>query len=319
MKKLLAAAMAVCMMSGALFAQEKVYLWPDKKGPGSEKVKVTQEITERSKIPNHQNRVVSGVTEPYIEVFKPAQDVANTKKSILVIPGGAYARVVIDTEGYDYVKGYTDAGYTVFVLTYRTPNDGHKHADLVPLQDAQRAMRVIRANADKFGVAAFGVGVMGSSAGGHVAASLMTRYKEETYKALDSIDKDAKGEWVSARPAFQILVYPVITMQDNGTHAGSRKALLGEKPSQKEKDAASCEKLVKGGESPAFILCAIDDKSVNPYANAIAYWKAMADNGVKAELHIFPESGHGFGVLNAYGTAAKWQQMSIDWMKTYLK
>ena len=147
---------------------------------------------------------------------------------------------VIDTEGYDYVKGYTDAGYTVFVLTYRTPNDGHKHADLVPLQDAQRAMRVIRANADKFGVAAFGVGVMGSSAGGHVAASLMTRYKEETYKALDSIDKDAKGEWVSARPAFQILVYPVITMQDNGTHAGSRKALLGEKPSQKEKDAASC-------------------------------------------------------------------------------
>ncbi len=319
MKKLLAVATTVCLMMGAAFAQEKVYLWPDKKGPGSEKVKVEEATVERSKIPNHQNRAVSGVTEPYIEVFKPAANVTASKKSILIIPGGAYARVVIDTEGYDYAKGYTDAGYTVFVLTYRTPNDGHKQADLVALQDAQRAMRLIRANADRFGVAAFGVGVMGSSAGGHVAASLMTRYKEESYKAVDNIDKDAKGEWVSARPAFQILVYPVITMQDAGTHAGSRKALLGEKPSQKEKDAASCEKLVTGGESPAFIVCAADDKSVNPYANAIAYWKALSDKGVKAELHIFPESGHGFGVLNAYGTASKWQAMSIDWLKTYLK
>lgn len=319
MKKLVAAAFVGCLFAGALCAQEKVYLWPDKKGPGSEKVKAVQETIERSKIPNHLNRAVGGVTEPYFEIFKPAENVTSTKKSILVIPGGAYQRVVIDTEGYDYAKGYTDAGYTVFVLTYRTPNDGHKNKELVALQDAQRAIRMIRANADSYGVAPFGVGVMGSSAGGHVATSLMTRYKEETYKAVDSVDKDAKGEWVSARPAFQILVYPVITMQDNGTHAGSRKALLGEKPSQKEKDAASCEKLVGGGESPAFIVCAQDDKSVNPYANAVAYWKALTDKGVKTELHIFPESGHGFGVLNAYGTAARWQQMSIDWMKTYLK
>lgn len=318
MKKLVAAALVGCLFAGALCAQEKVYLWPNKKGPGSEKVKVTQEVSERSKIPNHQNRVVSGVTEPYFEVFKPAAGVAGTKKSILVIPGGAYARVVIDTEGYDYVKGYTDAGYTVFVLTYRTPNDGHKNNDLVALQDAQRAVRMIRANADKYGVSAFGVGVMGSSAGGHVAASLATRFKEETYKAVDAVDKDAKGEWVSAKPAFQILVYPVITMQDKGCHAGSRKALLGEKPDQKAKDAASCEMLVTGATPPAFVVCAADDKSVNPYANAVAYWNAMSAKGSKCELHIFPESGHGFGVLNAYGTASKWQQLSIDWMKTYL-
>ena len=318
MKKLITMALAACLLMGAS-AQEKVYLWPNKKGPGSEKVKVTQETIERSKVPGHENRAVSGVTEPYFEVFKPASSASNTKKSILIIPGGAYARVVIDTEGYDYVKGYTDAGYTAFVLTYRTPNDGHKNADLVALQDAQRAMRLIRAHADEYGIAAFGIGVMGSSAGGHVAASLATRFKEETYKAVDNADKDDKGEWVSAKPSFQILVYPVITMQDNGTHAGSRKALLGDKPDKKAKDAASCELLVNGATPLAFVVCATDDKSVNPYANAIAYWKAMSDKGAKCELHIFPESGHGFGVLNAYGTAAKWQQMSIDWMKTYLK
>ena len=108
-------------------------------------------------------------------------------------------------------------------------------------------------------------------------------------------------------------------MQDVGCHAGSRKALIGEKPSQKEKDAVSCELLVNGATPPAFVLCATDDKSVNPYANAVAYWNAMSAKGAKCELHIFPESGHGFGVLNAFGTAAKWQEMSINWLKTYMK
>lgn len=318
MKKIIMAALAMCLAAGS-FAQEKVYLWPNKVGPGSEKVKVTQETTERSKIPNHQNRAISGVTEPYYEIFKPAANVTNTMRSILVIPGGAYQRVVIDTEGYDYVKGYTDAGYTVFVLTYRTPNDGHKNASLVALQDAQRAIRLIKANAERYGIYPGRVGVMGSSAGGHVAASLATRFKEEVYKAVDDADKDKDGNWTSAKPAFQFLVYPVITMQDNGCHAGSRTALLGNKPNQKEKDAASCELLTNGATPPAFIVCATDDKSVNPYANAIAYWKAMSEKGAKCELHIFPESGHGFGVLNAYGTAASWQQMSIEWLKIYQK
>lgn len=317
MKKIVATAV-ICLILSTAFAQEKVYLWPNKVGPGSEKVKVTQETTERSKIPNALNRAVSGVTEPYYEIFKPAANVTNTMRSILVIPGGAYQRVVIDTEGYDYVKGYTDAGYTVFVLTYRTPNDGHKNASLVPLQDAQRAMRLIKANAESYGIYPGRVGVMGSSAGGHVAASLATRFKEEVYKPVDDADKDKDGNWVSAKPAFQFLVYPVITMQD-GTHAGSRTALLGEKPKQKDKDAASCELLVNGATPPAFIVCATDDKSVNPYINAIAYWKAMAEKGAKCELHIFPESGHGFGVLNAYGTASQWQQLSIEWLKTYQK
>ncbi|MBD5427684.1 MAG: alpha/beta hydrolase [Treponema sp.] len=317
MKRIIAAALA-CLTWCAVSAQEKVYLWPNKVGPGSEKVKAIQTVAERSPIPGRQNRAVSGVTEPYYEVFAPSASAANTQRSLLVIPGGAYQRVVIDTEGYDYVQGYTDAGYTVFVLTYRTPNDGHKNASLVPLQDAQRAMRLIRANAEAYGISPFRIGVMGSSAGGHVAASLATRFGEETYKPVDSADKDKDGNWTSAKPAFQFLIYPVITMQD-GTHAGSRTALLGAKPSEKDKDAASCEQLVTAATPPAFIVCATDDKSVPPYTNAIAYWKAMSDKSAKCELHIFPESGHGFGVLNAYGTAAQWQPLSIEWLKTYLK
>ena len=311
MKKFLAAA-AGLLLASSLFAQEKVYLWPKKTGPGSEKVKVEQTVIDRGAIPPQQNRAIAGVTQPYFEVYKPASGVESNKRGILIIPGGAYKRVVYDTEGLDYVKGYTEAGYTCFVLVYRTPNDGHKNKENVSLADAQRAMRIIKARAEEFGVVPHRVGVMGSSAGGHVAASLATRYADQVYKPVDDMDKQ------KANPAFQFLVYPVITM-DAGTHGGSRKELLGDKPSQETMDKFSCEKLVKYDTADAFIVAAIDDKSVNPEANAIAYFTALRKQNAKAELHIFPESGHGFGVIGASGTAKNWQQMSIDWLKTYQK
>ncbi len=317
MKKIVFAALAVLACS-ALFAQEKVYLWPSKVGPGSEKVKVEETVTERSKLPNNQNRAISGVTQPYFEVYKPAAGVENTLRSLLIIPGGAYQRVVYDTEGLDYVKTFTDAGYTCFLLVYRTPNDPHKNADTVALQDAQRAMRVIKSRASEFGISPFRVGVMGSSAGGHVAASLATRFNEEVYKAVDAADKNEKGEWNSAKPAFQFLLYPVITMQDAGCHAGSQKALLGDKAKPKDKDAASCELHVTGATPPAFIVCACDDSSVKPVENSIAYYKALREKKVATELHIFPESGHGFGVIGAFGTCAQWPTLAINWIKTYM-
>lgn len=318
MKKLIFAA-AVLLSCSALFAQEKVYLWPSKTGPGSEKVKVEEQVFERSKLANGNNRAISGVTQPYFEVYKPAEGVKNTLRSILIIPGGAYQRVVYDTEGLDYVKKFTDAGITCFLLVYRTPNDGHKNKETVALQDAQRAMRIIRARAEEFGVSPFRIGVMGSSAGGHVATSLATRFKDELYKAVDSADKNEKGEWTSAKPAFQFLLYPVVTMQDAGTHAGSQKALLGDKAKQQDKDTASNELHVTGATPPAFIVCACDDGSVKPNENAIAYYKAMTEKKVPAELHIFPESGHGFGVIGAAGTCARWPELAIDWIKTYMQ
>lgn len=317
MKKTIFTVLAM-FLSISVFAQEKVYLWPSKVGPGSEKVKAEETVTERSKLATAQNRAISGVTQPYFEVYKPEANVKNTLRSILIIPGGAYQRVVYDTEGLDYVKAFTKEGYTCFVLVYRTPNDGHKNAPTVALQDAQRAMRIIKSRAEEFGISPFRVGVMGSSAGGHVAASLATRFNEEVYKAVDGADKNEKGEWNSAKPAFQFLLYPVITMQDAGTHSGSQKALLGEKAKQKDKDDASCELHVTGATPPAFIVCACDDSSVKPVENAIAYYKALREKKVATELHIFPESGHGFGVIGAYGTCAQWPSLAINWIKTYM-
>ncbi len=309
MKKILAAAV-FCAVVAALSAQENVYLWPKKTGPGSEKVKVEQQTIERSKLPDHQNRAITGITQPFFTVFKPA---APNGRGILLCPGGAYQRIVIDFEGLDIVKGYTDAGYTVFILNYRLPSDGHKNASTVPLADAQRAIRLIKENAESYGVLPFRIGVMGFSAGGHVAASLATRYDEETYKKVDKADEQ------SAKPAFSILIYPVITMTDPYTHAGSRKALLGEKPTQEEIDAASCEKHVTASTPMTFIVCAEDDTSVKPVGNAFAFYQACMDARVKAELHVFPESGHGFGIVNAEGTCKQWQQYSINWLQTYQK
>src|SRR5574344_1133139 len=275
MKKLVADAI-LCAALAALSAQENVYLWPKKTGPGSEKVKVEQQTIERSKLPDHLNRAITVITQPFFTVFKPA---APNGRGILLCPGGAYQRIVIDFEGIDIAKGYTDAGYTVFILNYRLPSDGHKNASTVPLADAQRAIRLIKENAESYGVLPFRIGVMGFSAGGHVAASLATRYDEETYKKVDKADEQ------SAKPAFAMLIYPVITMTDPYTHAGSRKALLGEKPTQEEIDAASCEKHVTSSTPMTFIVCAEDDTSVKPIGNAFAFYQACMDARVKAELH----------------------------------
>ena len=316
MKKLLCSVLAFFVLAN-IFAQEKVYLWPKKIGPGSEKVKVQEQIIDRGAIPPFQNRAITGVTQPYFEVYKPNEN--PNGRGILIIPGGAYQRVVYDTEGLDYTKQFTEAGYTCFVLVYRTPNDGHKNRENIALQDAQRAMRIIKSKANDYGVLAHRIGVLGSSAGGHVAALLAAKYDAEVYKAYDAVDKNSDGKWNSAKPTFQILVYPVITMSDSFTHKGSRTNLLGEKADSKMIDDFSCEKLVRYDSPDAFICAAIDDKSVNPEGNAIAYWKAMRAQNCKAELHIFPESGHGFGITGAYGTAANWQQMAILWLKTYQK
>ena len=130
----------------------------------------------------------------------------NKKTGILIIPGGSYQRVVYDKEGVHYVKAYNDAGYTCFVLVYRTPNDPHKDNSTVSLADAQRAMRVIRSRAQEFGINPDKLGVMGSSAGGHVAGSLAERFNDEVYKMQDKADKLADGSWTNAKPAFQMLM-----------------------------------------------------------------------------------------------------------------
>ena len=303
--------------SFSIFAQEKVYLWPKKKGPGSEKLKIQENVEERG-APSSHDRAISAVTEPYFEVYKPETP---NKKGILIIPGGSYQRVVYDKEGLNYTKAYNDAGYTCFVLVYRTPNDDHKSKETVSLQDAQRAMRIIKSRSSEFNLDEAKIGVIGSSAGGHVAASLALFYDREVYKPVDKADFSSEKEktWRSAKPAFQILMYPVISMQDERTHSLSQKNLLGENASSQLKDEWSLENHVTKTAPISFLCCAINDKSVNPEGNIIPYWQALRKNGVKTELHVFPASGHGFGVNGASGTARQWQALSITWLETYVK
>ena len=165
------------------------------------------------------------------------------------------------------------------------------------------------------------IGVIGSSAGGHVAASLALFYDREVYKPVDKADFSSEKEktWRSAKPAFQILMYPVISMQDERTHSLSQKNLLGENASSQLKDEWSLENHVTKTAPISFLCCAINDKSVNPEGNIIPYWQALRKTGVKTELHVFPASGHGFGVNGASGTARQWQALSITWLETYVK
>lgn len=304
------AAIAMFSSSFFAFADEDVFIWPGKKGPGSENVKAELEVVERSSDPAVKNRAVMGITEPYYTVFKAEN---SNGAGIVICPGGAYARVTVDIEGADIAKAYNAAGYTVFVLAYRLPCDGHENASLVPLQDAQRALRMIRSRASEYGISPDKIGIMGFSAGGHVAASLGTRYDEKAYEPKDDIDS------ISARPDFMILIYPVITMLDPYAHKGSRKALLGEKPKKKDMKAASCELLVTEDTPKSFIACAANDGSVPPAGNAFAFYNALLEKKVPAEIHTFNEKNHGFGLQKIKGSEIGWQNISITWLDCYVK
>jgi acetyl esterase/lipase len=227
---------------------------------------------------------------------------------VLIAPGGGYQWVVVDKEGFETAPVLTKAGITVFVLRYRLPGDGWAQAADVPLQDAQRAMRLIRARAPSFGLDPARNGILGFSAGGHVAASLATRFGERVYAAVDAADG------ADAKPSFVGLLYPVITMALPGGHATSRLKLLGPDPSDAAIAAASCHLHVGRDVPPTFIALAADDTSVPPPTNGVAMYQALQAAGIPAELHVFEEGGHGFGLRLAEGKpAAAWLEMFLRW------
>ena len=226
---------------------------------------------------------------------------------MLIAPGGGYVRIVIDKEGVEAARRLNASGVTVFMLRYRLPAEGWANAKDVPLQDAQRAMRIVRTSAQKFNIDPNRIGVMGFSAGGHVAASLATRPYDAVYKPVDEFDAQ------DARPAFACLMYPVVTMT-NGAHPGSRTKLLGTNPTDAQIAAYSCEKLVTPQTPPSFICFAADDDVVPPMANGMAMFRALRDAKVPAEMHVFEKGGHGFGLRLAKGKpAAVWPELFLHW------
>jgi acetyl esterase/lipase len=297
---LVAAAPASAADSLAGPGHEVILLWP-KGPPGAEGSTAREQIVERSKRPEViRDRYIKGVTTPTLIVFRPRTP---TGAALLMIPGGGYKWVVMDKEGYEAAERFAAAGVTVYVMTYRLPGDHWGAGPAAPLQDAQRALRLIRARSNG------PVGVMGFSAGGHVAGTLMEKWDRPVYTPVDAADT------LSARPDFAVLMYAVDSMHRDIAHTGSRFELLGAAPTPAQEQEWSLEDNVRRDGPPTLLIHALDDDSV-PVENSFRLLAALRAARVPAEAHFFEEGGHGFGIRYAVGKpAALWPDIVLAWMK----
>lgn len=290
--------------SGIQNAQSELALWPGVP-PGGNGVNLKLDVENRGFWPNQtDDRALSRIQHPTLSVFRPDR---SDGSALLIVPGGGYRHLLIDKEGSEVARRFNGAGVTAFVLAHRLPAEGWADGPDVPLQDAQRAMRLIRTRAREFEIDPKRVGVLGFSAGGHVAASLMTRFAASVYTPVDEIDRG------DARPDFAGLVYPVISMSPPLAHTASREELLGPAPTTAQEAAYSCERLVSAKTTPAFLIAAADDREVDPL-NSLAMFQAMRAAGVASELHLFEEGGHGFSLRRIEGRPiSAWPDLFLHW------
>jgi acetyl esterase/lipase len=277
-------------------------LWPAGKVPNYQK------SDEVEKIESTDIVRISKVQSPDIAVFLPAKK-NSTGQTVIICPGGGYAYLSYNWEGSDVAKLLNAKGITAIVLKYRLPNaKSNITPNLSPLMDAKRAMRIVRANADKWGIKKNNIGVMGFSAGGHLASTLATHFDDGDKNSKDSIEQQ------SSRPDFAVLIYPVITMNKSFTHMGSRNNLLGNTPDSSLVNLYSNELQVTKDTPPTFLLHATDDGAV-PVANSLRFYEACKANGVPVEMHIFPKGGHGFGLALGKGSLETWPDLLVAWMR----
>jgi len=247
---------------------------------------------------------VANVAAPELRVFAPQR---SNGQAVLAIPGGGYLFVSVQNEGADFAAKLNERGYTVFVLVYRLPGEGWQQGEDVPLQDAQRAMRVIRANAARWAVDPETLSVVGFSAGGHLAATLATNFGQPVYAPLDGADE------ASARPFATALVYPVVTMALPGTHAVSRELLLGPNPSPTQIARRSAQLHVSADTPPLFLVHALDDPAV-PATNSLDLLSAMRAANRPVEAHFLQEGGHAFASGYAGSPTAAWIGTFDAWL-----
>lgn len=260
-------------------------LWPAG-APNSNGLTGTEEDLEGGRVAN--------VITPSITVYKADKP---NGMAIIMCPGGGYARLAMNHEGHDMAPWLNAQGITYIVLKYRMPN-GHYE---VPLSDAEQAIRLVRQHAKEWNIRPDRIGIMGASAGGHLAASLATLYSSN-----------------ETRPDFQILFYPVISMVPGVTHGGSRQNLLGNNPSQELEDKYTLEKQVNERTPQAFIMLSADDGAVPP-ANGIHYFEALLQHQVPATLHVYPTGGHGWGFRDAFTYKRQWTDELEKWLREGLK
>jgi acetyl esterase/lipase len=291
----LAAFLMLALVSQALFAQEEpIPLYPDgvpnsKKAPDAYREK-------------QEGYSISLVTDPTITPYFPEKGKANGT-AVIVFPGGGYINLTVTYEGADIAREFNKIGVTAFVVKYRLPSDAIMVDKAIgPLQDAQRAIQIVREKATEWGIQPNKIGVIGFSAGGHLASTLATHF----HKAVIP-----NNEHTSLRPDFAMLIYPVITFGPFA-HLGSRETLIGKNPSQELIDLYSSEKQITADTPPCFLIHAQDDNTV-PVQNSILFYDALVNNKVKAEMHLFEEGGHGFGMVNP-----KSKNLWFDWAANWL-
>ena len=281
--------------------------------PLYDKVPNTKPSDEEEQIRTQDIALVSKVQEPSIQVFFPSKRNA-TRQAVVVCPGGGYAVLAYDWEGTDIAKWLNSHGIAAIVLKYRLPSAASQvEPHEAPMMDAQRAMRLARQHAEEWNIDPAQIGVMGFSAGGHLASTLGTHYDRGNANAQDPAEK------FSSRPDFLILGYPVISLKEHVAHIGSRNNLLGESPSDDLVERFSNDLQVTEDTPPTFIFHSQDDTGV-PVQHSLLFYQALLEAKVPVEMHLYPKGGHGYSLgINAEGTFKGWTDSCIQWLKAVRK
>ncbi|MCE7061554.1 alpha/beta hydrolase [Dyadobacter sp. CY343] len=300
------AVLSLCALSYQSMAQnETINLWPEGKVPNFK----SSDIQEKSETDASGILRISGVTVPTMTAYIAPKEKA-TGAAVVICPGGGYGILAASHEGSDFAKWFNDRGISAFVLKYRLPNaKAMEHQHEVPLMDAMQAMKLVREGAGKWNIGKNKIGVMGFSAGGHLAATLSTHHNMGPKATPD------------AKPDFSILLYPVISFQPTISHGGSRDNLLGSEKSEELIKYYSNEMQVSDQTPPAFLVHAMDDTGV-PVENSIQYYLALKNKKIPAEMHLYPKGGHGYGMrTEGKGSLANWPAALEGWLKAmgYMK
>jgi acetyl esterase/lipase len=286
-------------------AKERFPLWPGT--PPGAPHPLPRPQAQMFPDPNYPQIWAKGVAVPEVNVFRPALPDGS---AMLAIPGGGYGFLAVQNEGLHVAERFNAERTTVFVLSYRLPGERWANRAVVPLSDAQRAMRLIRSRASDLRIDPNRLGVLGFSAGGHLAADLAVSYDQRVYAPVDSADQ------LSAKPAFAALIYPVATFQ-SFTHGGSRDNLLGPNAPAALLHARSPELHVNATTPPSFVVHAFDDGLV-PIDNSLAWIAAARAAKVPVEAHLLTEGGHGFGLhLPASNPGSRWPDLLALWMRQH--
>ncbi|MDF2933149.1 MAG: hypothetical protein K0R36_2480 [Chryseobacterium sp.] len=288
------------MLFNQISAQEKINVWPKGEMPNSKGLYLKTEEKEGR---------ITQIKETELFAFLPPKE-DRKQMSVIIIPGGGYYKLTYDLNGFQIAKWFNTLGISAFVLNYRLPiSPDVKQRELAPLQDIQAAIKYLRKNADQYGISSDQVGVIGTSAGGHLAAMASNIFTDYT---------ELKGDWgnFSTIPNFAVLVSPVIDLGEFA-HVGSRNSLLGENASQEKISEYSMQNRVTEKTPPTLLIHAQNDKAV-PVMNSILYYQAMTKNKVKGAMFIFPEGEHKIGIMNKTELTDNWKKLCSDWLKTVI-